>query len=218
MVSIKNIGFVALCAAATAFAQSKPAQPSMQPAPQTQQFPAPKDAKALLEDLHQTNQEEIKLAQEAEQKAVSPQTKQFAQQLIQDHQQLDQQVQQVAKQMKVTLGRFSPSGRLEKNIQDVSKDIGSALQNAQGATWDTLFLSNQVIDHDAQVQMLRSAQTKFQNQPQVAQLVTTALPIMSRHQQMAAQALSQVVQQNQAVGGAGMRGLRPEERPSSSGY
>jgi len=213
MVSIKNIGFVALCAAATAFAADEPAQ----------QVEPPKDAKALLEQLHQTNQDEIQLAQIAESKVQSKHAKDVAQQILKDHQQLDQQVTQLAQQRKLNLGKPSTKGKFEKQVKEIGKDFRDTLKDAQaGPMFDTLYLSDMVVEHGNDVLMLQAAQSKFQSDPDVAKLLSSTLPVIGRHQQMAAKALSDVVQHNQAVGGAGSEGkldLKSRQSPSSpSGY
>ena len=196
------LGFLALSPAALAQAQVN--------------INAPNTPDELLNALHKDNQQEISLAQLAQQKAQLQETKDVANRILQDHQNLDNQVKQLATQLNVTLGPKPPDGEIAKKFDTLAQDYRRVLQGVTGPAFDSAYLSDQVQEHDKDLWVLRSSQAQLAGNPQMAQLIGQVIPQLAQHRSAAYDALGEAILQNApAVGGAGravqpVQPMRPE--------
>ena len=122
---------------------------------------------------------EVQAAQLAQQRANSPQIKDFASRMITDHTQANTELQQIAQQESITL----PS-------QPTGKDAAAAkkLSGLNGAAFDKAYSQDQLSDHQQVVALFRKEASSGQD-PALKAFAQKTLPILQQHLQMA-QALS----------------------------
>jgi putative membrane protein len=140
----------------------------------------PQDEQSLANHLHHMNQQEIELAQLAQQKAQSSDVKQLAQMLITDHQAADQKLTQWAQKKGLTLGEVTPANDLERKKMAMGQAGQDFLQSLEGAPFEQQFLTAQLGMHDMAIGMLTAAQTQFATSD-VAPLLKEMLPKLKDH-------------------------------------
>ena len=89
---------------------------------------------------------EVQAAQLAEQRATSPQIKQFAQRMITDHTAANTELQQIAKQADISLPA-QPTGN------DAAE--GQKLRGVNGTAFDQAYAQGQVRDHQETVELFQ---------------------------------------------------------------
>ncbi len=120
---------------------------------------------------------EIQTAQLAQQRASSPQVKQFANRMITDHTQANTELQQIADQANITL----PS-------QPSTKDAAASakLRALNGTAFDQAYAQEELRDHQQDVALFRKEATSGQD-PALKAYAQKTLPILQQHLQMAQQ-------------------------------
>jgi putative membrane protein len=130
----------------------------------------------ILSKIHTTNQNEIRMAKLAMQKASSKDVKNFAQKMIKDHTKADQKVMKLAKQEHLTLGRYPLTAGEQGQIDN--------LMSASGADFDRLYMEANRAGHEHAVSMLKEAENQTMD-PKVKALVAQLLPTVSHHNELA---------------------------------
>jgi putative membrane protein len=153
------------CLAAGAFVLAA-GQASATPSPQDQTF-AQKAASGGMA--------EVQTAQLAQQRAASPQVKEFASRMIQDHTQANSELQQVAQQAGITL----PSQADQKEMATQQR-----LRGLNGASFDQAYAQDEVRDHQEDVALFKKEASSGQD-PTMKAFAQKTLPILQQHLQMA---------------------------------
>jgi putative membrane protein len=125
----------------------------------------------FFQQAHQANLAEIAAGNLAIQKGASQQVRDLGARFVTDHTNLDQGLQQAA----ATLGVALPT---TPNAQQ--QDVQAQLQNASGATFDSLFISTQLTGH-MQVMQLGETELADGTDPTAKQVVATAAPVVAAH-------------------------------------
>jgi len=141
------------------------------------------------------NQCEIQLAQQAQQKAQSPQVKQLAQQIVQDHQSAQQQLQQTAQALRLQL----PQG-----IQSIEQQKIQIMASLPSDQFDKQFVSHNQAAHAKAVTKYQAVSQLAQND-QVKQYASQTLPRLQHHFQQA----------NAAAAAVGLPSAGSEAQPAS---
>lgn len=167
-------------------------------------FMVPADEKAFLERLHYNNQQEIKLAQLAQQNSSNPDVKSFAAEMQQDHASLDQQLMSYAQGKGLKLAaQPTPVNEMERRALAADKAMMDELQVLKAEPFDSCYMSNQVGAHDETLGKLMAGQKSF-TQGQIATLLTQATQTIAKHRQNAYSVLGKLGQNMMmGVGGAG---------------
>ena len=121
-----------------------------------------------------TSQSEVQAAQLAEQRATSPQIKQFAQRMLTDHTAANTELQQIAKQADISLP-----------AQPTSKDAaeGQKLRGVTGTAFDQAYAQGQLQDHRETVELFQKEASSGQD-PALKAFAQKTLPILQQHLQM----------------------------------
>jgi putative membrane protein len=117
----------------------------------------------------------VQVGQLAEQKAASPQVKQFGQTLVQDHTQSNEQLQQIANQQGMTL----PSQPSEDEQSEAQK-----LQSLSGKQFDQQFTQNEIKDHQKDIAMF-TQEAQDGKDGALKAYAQKSLPILRKHLQIA---------------------------------
>jgi putative membrane protein len=147
-------------------------------AAQKSTVPISGDEKAFLEWIHHVNQEEIKVGQLAQQKAVSKESSDFGAMMVRDHQAADERVTAYAKQRGWNLGNWQPSGELERRIQAAGEADAAKLRILEGPAFEQALFATMVGDHDFVLARIRAGAQKF---PQSADVVNGIAPKLEAH-------------------------------------
>jgi putative membrane protein len=118
---------------------------------------------------------EIATAQLAQQKAASPQVKQFADRMITDHTQANNELQQIAQQQNFEL----PS---QPNQQE--RSAAQRLNGMKGSAFDRSYAQAELRDHQQDVALFQKEATSGQD-PALKQYAQKTLPVLRQHLQMA---------------------------------
>jgi putative membrane protein len=118
---------------------------------------------------------EVQAAQLAEQRATSPQIKQFAQRMITDHSAANTELQQIAKQANIAL----PSQPTGKDAAE-----GQKLRGLNGRAFDQAYAQGQQRDHQETVELFQKEASSGQD-PALKAFAQKTLPILQQHLQMA---------------------------------
>jgi putative membrane protein len=118
---------------------------------------------------------EIQQAQLAQQRAGSPQVRQFANRMVTDHTQANDQLQQIAQQENFAL----PS---QPGTQDAAAT--QRLSGLNGSAFDQAYAQDQVRDHQQAVALFRKEATSGHD-PALKGFAQKTLPILRQHLQMA---------------------------------
>ena len=118
---------------------------------------------------------EVQAAQLAEQRATSPQIKQFAQRMITDHTTANTELQQIAKQANISLPA-QPTGK------DAAE--GQKLRGVTGTAFDQAYAQGQLQDHRETVELFQKEASSGEDRALKA-FAQKTLPILQQHLQMA---------------------------------
>jgi putative membrane protein len=118
---------------------------------------------------------EVQAAQLAQQKAGSPQVKDFASRMITDHTQANNELQQIAQQESITL----PSRPNRKEMAAERK-----LQGMSGTSFDRGYAQDELRDHQQDVALFRKEASSGQD-PALKEFAQKTLPTLQQHLQMA---------------------------------
>lgn len=118
---------------------------------------------------------EVQAAHLAEQKASSPEVKQFALEMDKDHTQANAELMQIAE----TKGLTAPT-----EPDAAHKQAAQHLSMLSGAQFDQQYVQGQVADHRTTVALFQQEANSGQD-PQLKQYAQKYLPILQHHLQMA---------------------------------
>ena len=135
------------------------------------------DKQSVINNAGKMNLAVQKVAELAQQKAQSPELKQFAQTLKQDHQKWQQDLERIAQKHSVTL----PTSVDAKCQEEISK-----LEALSGAEFDKEFAKGSVEGHAMAVAQLQQASTAVQDQD-VKQYAQKLLAKLKEHQRTSRQ-------------------------------
>lgn len=118
---------------------------------------------------------EVQAAQLAQQRASSPQVRQFASRMITDHTDANSELQQIAQQENIDL----PS-------KPDSKDAGALkrLGGMNGTQFDQIYAQQELRDHQQDVALFRKEATSGRNQA-LKEFAQKTLPTLQQHLQLA---------------------------------
>jgi putative membrane protein len=134
-----------------------------------------------LQKLHKVNQHEIEMGKLAEQNG-SDRVKTFARTLIRDHQDADKKVMDLAKKKNVSLSETAPAMSADKQRdKEMKKDRLSSLK---GTDFDREFANEMAMGHK-KVISLAQAWTQDCKDKDVCNLLTSLMPTLQQHEQMA---------------------------------
>lgn len=143
------------------------ADPAGQPCPNS----ATASIATFIPDAAMSSNGEVELSQLAEERAMSPRVKSFAQKMITDHQAMSRQLKQVADQVDVSVpNRANATQQAAKN----------SLERLTGRSFDQSYTSQMVSDHEQSVLMFENA---AQNHPTqvVREFAARNLPTLQEH-------------------------------------
>lgn len=118
---------------------------------------------------------EVQTAQLAQQKASSPQVKEFASRMTQDHTQANSELQQIAQQAGITL----PSQADQKQMATAQR-----LGGLNGTSFDQAYAQDEVRDHQEDVALFKKEASSGKD-PALKAFAQKTLPILQQHLQMA---------------------------------
>jgi putative membrane protein len=118
---------------------------------------------------------EVQLGELAEQKATSPQIKEFAQRMVKDHTQANQELMQLGKTENLNL----PTQLDAKHKSEMDR-----LSTMSGNAFDTAYMQHMVQDHQKTVADFQK-QAQSGSDPALKSFAQKQLPILQQHLQMA---------------------------------
>ena len=118
---------------------------------------------------------EVQAAQIAQQKANLGDVRKFADKMVEDHTKLNDQLKALASNLNITI----PSA-----IDADSKAMIDKLNNTKAVDFDKTYMDMMVKDHDKDVDMFQNSAKDVANSD-VHNFITSALPTLQAHQQMA---------------------------------
>jgi putative membrane protein len=129
----------------------------------------------FIEDAAKGGMAEVELAKIAQERASSPEVKQFAQQMERDHSQANEKIRQLAQEKGVTM----PTGpKLAQNHE------ASKLMKKQGQDFDREYMDYMVKDHQKDVKEFKKQAEKAKD-PDVKSFAQETAPKLEHHLQMA---------------------------------
>jgi putative membrane protein len=176
---INRLALVLALAGASTFAF---AQTSPKPGTTAASTTGPEER--LLAKLHETNQMEIEFGQLAQQKASSPDVKDFGKQLVDDHQSADQKITALAKEKNLTLDAPAAMNDADAKKSEDMKATLAKLKSAEGAQFDQQFLKAMADGHTHAIQLVKETKPSIKD-AQVKSLITELEPVLEKHRAMA---------------------------------
>ncbi|WP_223753570.1 DUF4142 domain-containing protein [Myxococcus sp. RHSTA-1-4] len=169
-----------------------------------QGFMAPTDEKALLERLHYTHQQEIKLGQLAEKNAQHPDVRAYGGMMVKDHTALDQKLMTYAKGKGLKLADMPKAmNDVEKKVMAQDKATMEELQALKGAAFDSCYIASQVGDHDAAIgKVVTARQAMTTMDPQMTSMMQELMQRLPAHREQAYGILGRL-DEAMGVGGSG---------------
>jgi putative membrane protein len=130
-----------------------------------------------------SDQFEILAAEAALTQSTNPEVRAFAARMLQDHQQLDKAVRDAATRSGLRPPEMAMSA-------DQAQLLG-ALQSVSGKEFDTLYFKQQTLAHRSAL-AVEQMYAKSGDDPNLQQLATSAVPLISSHAEMASQAAAKL--------------------------
>lgn len=127
--------------------------------------------RTFLKEAAQGDMAEVQLGQLAQEKASSPEVKQFGQRMVTDHTQNQDQLKQVSQQLGYTLPE-------EITLKD--KATKERLEKLSGKNFDHAYMLDMVRDHTKDVSTFRAA-SKAATTPAVKNYASQTLPTLESH-------------------------------------
>lgn len=131
----------------------------------------PAAEKMFLQKAGESDRAEVELGQLAEQKAESPQVKQFAQRMINDHTKNSDKVKEVAQQEGITI---------PDKISATDKAAKDRLEKLSGKEFDHAYMLDMLKDHEKDVREFRM-ESKDAKNPAVKNFAAQTLPVLESH-------------------------------------
>lgn len=127
----------------------------------------------VLTKLHHSNQMEVAAGKLAQEKGQSKDVKSYGKTLVTDHSAADKKVMALAKEEKIDLPADMPM-----------PDKMDKLKSASGADFDKMFASDMLEDHKKDVAEAKAARDATTD-PKLKSLLTSTIPVLEKHQQIA---------------------------------
>lgn len=140
--------------------------------------------------LHHVNQEEINAGKLAQKQGKSEEIKTFGQKLVTDHTKADKDLTAAAKKAGVPVSESALATK-DKEESKVDMNKMDQLKQMSGTEFDRTFAQVMSHDHDHVITMLRDHQSDIKS-PELKQLVSSLMPVLQSHKDMADQALQQL--------------------------
>ena len=131
--------------------------------------------KEFMEKAASGGMAEVQTAQLAQQRASSPQVRQFASRMITDHSQANSELQQIAEQLNVTLPS-KPTGR--------DATAAQRLSGLNGTDFDQTYAQQELRDHQQDIALFRREALSGRD-PALKAFAQKTLPVLQQHLQMA---------------------------------
>lgn len=148
-------------------------------------LPIPTDEKAFLDELHQANQQEVKLGRLAQRQGSSQGVKDYGARLVKDHGQADQRLMAYARKQNLTLAEPQADTDFARTMERAEEASMAKLQSLQGPAFDRAFLAAMVGDHDADIAKVMAGQQQFSGNAGLQALLGDTLPTLREHRQQA---------------------------------
>lgn len=136
---------------------------------------------------------EVKLGELAQQRAQSPQVKEFAQQLASEHRQANTELERLAQ----TKGM-----KVETDVSGEHKQAIGRLEKASGQEFDKKFMETVVREHKDDIKDFKKQAQKGKD-ADIKNWAQKTLPALEKHLQMAQQVQQQVAQTGKGASGSG---------------
>ncbi len=141
-----------------------------------------KQDKDFVEDAVQGGLLEVKLGELAQQHAQSEDVKKFGQRMVDDHTKLDDQLSQYASQHGISLpDKPDKKGQTEYDM----------LSKLSGAQFDKRYMALMEVEHKGDLDAFQKT-AKSAKDPQLAAIVSSAIPTLQEHYTMAKQVRAKV--------------------------
>jgi putative membrane protein len=142
--------------------------------------------------------EEVHLGRLAEERAASPEVKEFAHRLVQDHTKANQELLTIAEKKGISM---------PKELDDTHKDVVKLFSHLKDAQFDHEFLSFQVMGHEKETAAF-AVQAKEGQDPDLKAFAAQQLPILKEHLQKARELAAQPHSTGTGGQPTGQRGAR----------
>lgn len=131
----------------------------------------------FVEDMAADGQAEVALGQLAQQKATSPEVKEFGEMMVRDHTKAGQELKSIAAKHSI---------ELKADLNDDSKDLRERLAKLSGNEFDREYIKAMVDDHEKAVDDVKEKAEKSDN-PEIKQWASKTLPTLEQHLERARQ-------------------------------
>src|SRR5829696_444893 len=158
------------------------------------------DSKIIFQ-MASSNLFEIRAGQRAQQRAVNSAVKQFGQQMVTDHTNMENQLSALVSKNGT---KFQPS------MGKVNEDELARLEKLSGAEFDRAYMTSMIQHHQQDIALLQGAGQSARS-AEARQLVSSGLPVLQQHLNMATQVGAQVG----ASGGVAVA-TQPGQNPTST--
>jgi putative membrane protein len=152
--------------------------------------PSPGSPAAVLSEIHETDEGEMKVGRLAEKKGASADVRNYGKILAHDHAAADRKVMGLAKEEGIQLS--PPAGEtvdLQKK-ENHNGAVAEMLANVSGNTFDRDFLEAMRKDHEKDIAKLTDAMNST-NDPKLKSLIAGLLPTLKHHEEIAQKLLSE---------------------------
>ena len=136
---------------------------------------------------------EVKMGELAQQRAQSPQVKEFAQHLVSEHQQANTELQQLAQ---------TKNMKIETEVSGKHKQAVSRLEKTKPEEFDKKFMDTVVKQHEEDIKDFKKQAEKGKD-ADIKSWAQKTLPALEKHLQMAQQVQQQVAQGGKGASGSG---------------
>ena len=148
---------------------------------------------SFVKKANQGGLTEVKMGELAQQRAQSPEVKEFAQHLVNEHQQANAELQELAKAEGI---------ELKDELSGKHKQTVDRLEKANGQAFDKKFMEAVVKEHKKDIKEFKK-QAQNGKDPDVKDWAQKTLPALEKHLQMAQQVQQQVSQGGKGASDSG---------------
>ena len=131
----------------------------------------------FVEDMAADSQAEITLGQLAQQKATTPEVKEFGEVMVRDHTKANEELKGIAAKHNI---------ELKADLSDDHKDLRERLAKLSGSEFDREYMKAMVDDHEEAVDNAKEKAEKSDN-PEIKQWASKTLPTLEQHLERARQ-------------------------------
>ncbi len=138
----------------------------------------------VLSKMHQVNDQEIRTAHLAMDRARSPRVRDYAKHLLDDHQRSDDRVTELARRKGIALREMRPMDDEQRRIADDERRTMDELRDARDERFDRLFVRAMIEGHDHVIQALEASMDRLHDED-VRRLADRTLSDLREHRRMA---------------------------------